>query len=69
LIRFGGPGSNDRFTNNTSTPIHIQGGGGDDTLSGGSGDDILFGDRGVDTVFGRGGNDSCIAESEFTCEG
>jgi Ca2+-binding RTX toxin-like protein len=49
---------NDAFTNNTSLPSTVYGGGGADDLRGGSGNDTLFGGGGNDTLRGGAGNDT-----------
>jgi Ca2+-binding RTX toxin-like protein len=51
-----GQGGND-VTNNSSTPMTVNAGAGNDTVTGGSGKDVLRGDAGLDTLYDEAGDD------------
>jgi uncharacterized delta-60 repeat protein len=50
-------GGNDIVVLDTSRPVSVSGGDGDDRIVGGSGDDSLSGNAGKDRIDGRGGSD------------
>jgi hypothetical protein len=61
-------GGNDKAQNDTSTFTGMFGGRGADTVVGGFGADKLLGGLDGDNAQGRGGVDTCIAETESSCE-
>ena len=62
-LRFEGGLGNDQFSNFTSIPSEVLGGGGNDTILSGSGNDMVIGGAGNDTINGGGGDDFLAGNS------
>jgi len=70
-------GNGDDLLEGNEGPDSLRGGNGDDILNGNdgadslrgdAGDDQLFGGAGMDSANGNTGTDTCVAESEISCE-
>ncbi len=67
VVVFDAGAGNDSLTNNTSVPVSVLGGAGNDSIIGGSGNDTLDGGDGLDTLLGTGGDDVILGGAGDDC--